>query len=141
MRRSRSTPEPREMLSLVQGVYKGDRVPLKSSKANAVKLYGLHGFIPLGLTDAEIYNSIIKKRREFKIRILSVYFYQFSYLALTLSFLPSSLFKYSLVSFATTPDNARSATMFGSAISPLKISAMFHTAATVMYGPMKTAAM
>ena len=51
MRRSRHSPEPREMLSLVQGVYEGDRVPLNSSKANAVTLYGFFEFTALGLTD------------------------------------------------------------------------------------------
>ena len=40
-----------------------------------------------------------------------------------------------------TPESAMSAIMFGIAMSPLKMSAMVHTAATVMYGPMNTAAM
>ena len=38
-----------------------------------------------------------------------------------------------------SPLNAKSAIMFGSAIRPLKISAIVHTAATVMYGPINTA--
>ncbi len=37
-----------------------------------------------------------------------------------------------LVSFTTTPLNAKSAIIFESAIRPLKISAIVHTAATVM---------
>ena len=40
--------------------------------------------------------------------------------------------KKSFVSFLTTPFNASSAIKFGNAISALKISAMFHTAATVI---------
>lgn len=47
--------------------------------------------------------------------------------------------KKSLVSLTTTPFNANSAIIFGIAISPLKISAMVHTALTVMYGPINTA--
>ena len=47
--------------------------------------------------------------------------------------------KYSLVVLAMTPDRASKATMFGMAISPLKISAIVQTAATVRYGPMNTA--
>ena len=53
----------------------------------------------------------------------------------------SLVLKYSLVSLATTPDNAIRAITFGRAINPLNISAIFHTADTVRYGPMKTAAM
>ena len=46
----------------------------------------------------------------------------------------NSLFflRYSRVSFATTPPNANKAIMFGIAISPLKISAIVQTAATVI---------
>ena len=40
--------------------------------------------------------------------------------------------KYTLVSATTTPLNATSAIRFGIAISPLNISAMVHTALTVM---------
>ena len=47
--------------------------------------------------------------------------------------------KKSLVSLTTTPFNANSAIIFGMAINPLKISAMVHTALTVMYGPINTA--
>ena len=43
------------------------------------------------------------------------------------------------VSFTTTPLKANSAIIFGIAIRPLKISAIVHTALTVMYGPIKTA--
>ena len=51
------------------------------------------------------------------------------------------LLKKSFVSFATTPLNAKRAIIFGIAISPLKISAIVHTALTVMYGPINTAKM
>ena len=50
-----------------------------------------------------------------------------------------SALKNALVSFATTPLSANSAIIFGIAIRPLKISAIVHTALTVMYGPMNTA--
>ena len=45
------------------------------------------------------------------------------------------------VSFTITPLSANSAIIFGIAISPLKISAIVHTALTVIYGPINTARM
>lgn len=52
-----------------------------------------------------------------------------------------SLSKYFLVSAAHTPLNAIKAIKFGMAIKPLKISAIVHTALTVMNGPINTAKM
>lgn len=49
--------------------------------------------------------------------------------------------KNAFVSFTITPLNANNAIIFGIAISPLKISAIVHTALTVMYGPINTARM
>lgn len=46
--------------------------------------------------------------------------------------------KKSLVSLTTTPFNANSAIIFGIAINPFTISAIVHTADTVMYGPKNT---
>ena len=46
--------------------------------------------------------------------------------------------KYFFVSLTTTPFRTIKAIKFGSAISALKISAIFHTAATVIYGPINT---
>ena len=50
-----------------------------------------------------------------------------------------SFAKYAFVSDTTTPLREIKAIKFGNAISALKISAMFHTASTVMYGPINTA--
>lgn len=47
--------------------------------------------------------------------------------------------KYSRVSFATTPDRAKSATKFGIAIRPLKVSAMSQTKSTGCVAPTTTA--
>ena len=47
--------------------------------------------------------------------------------------------KNSFVSLATTPLKANMAIILGIAIRPLKISAIVHTALTVIYGPINTA--
>ncbi len=49
----------REQLAPLQGVYEGDRVPLRSSKPSKATVYGLSAVIYLGLTDekALIYKS------------------------------------------------------------------------------------
>ena len=49
--------------------------------------------------------------------------------------------KNAFVSLTITPLNTNNAIIFGIAISPLKISAIVHTALTVIYGPINTARM
>ena len=88
------------------------------------------------------YNNVEKssdRKLNSTIRGFSVFCYllRFMFLYIWCFFASKNAF----VSFTTTPLSANNAIIFGIAISPLKISAMVHTALTVMYGPINTARM